>query len=80
MVSSFTNDTDNQYIAGLLDPLVARHYLIILNIDCCRNTNLIPFEGVLVYNRLLWLGIAPLVMVSMYRYFHLLQSALTLKK
>jgi hypothetical protein len=36
MVSSFTNDTDNQYIAGLLDPLVARHYLIILNIDCCR--------------------------------------------
>jgi ABC-2 type transport system permease protein len=36
MVSSFTNDTDNQYIAGLLDPLVARHYLIIPNIDCCR--------------------------------------------
>ena len=80
MVSSFTNDTDNQYIAGLLDPFgsEALSYYTKYWTVAEKNTNLIPFEGVLVYNRLLWLGIALLVMVFMYRYFSFTQSALTL--
>ena len=82
VVGSFTNDTDNQYIAGLLDPFgsEALSYYTKYWTVAERNTNLLPFEGVLIYNRLLWLGISLLVLVFMYRYFSFTQSALTFGK
>jgi ABC-type transport system involved in multi-copper enzyme maturation permease subunit len=53
-------DIDNKTIAALIDPFgmtaigrLAEYWTVTE-----RNTRLIPFEGVLLWNRLLWLGVA----------------------
>jgi ABC-2 type transport system permease protein len=45
-----------------------------------KNNNLLPFEGVVLYNRLLWFGVSLLILGLMYRYFSFTQSALTIGK
>lgn len=82
MVSSFTNDADNRFIAGLLDPFgsEALSYYTKYWTVSEQNVNLLPFEGVVIYNRLLWLGISLLVLVLLYRYFSFTQNALTFGK
>lgn len=61
-------DIDNRTIASLIDPFgmtavsrVAEYWTI-----ADRNTRLIPLEGVLLWNRLLWLGIAVVTAVFGY--------------
>ncbi len=56
-------DLDNKTIAALIDPFgstaigrIAEYWTV-----AERNTRLIPLEGVLLWNRLLWLGVAALV-------------------
>ena len=57
------SDLDNKTLAALIDPFGSRalgtltEYWTIAE----RNTRLIPLEGVLLWNRLLWLGVAALV-------------------
>jgi ABC-2 type transport system permease protein len=56
-------DIDNKLLASMIDPFGSQalrgltEYWTIAE----RNTRLIPFEGVLLWNRLLWLGIALLI-------------------
>jgi ABC-2 type transport system permease protein len=56
-------DVDNKTLAALLDPFGARAVRTITEYWTIaeRNTRLVPFEGVLLWNRLLWLGIAVVV-------------------
>ncbi len=63
MISSFTNDADNRYLAGILDPFgsEALSYYTQYWTVAEKNVNLLPFEGIIVYNRLLWLGISLIV-------------------
>lgn len=82
MISSFTNDADNRYLAGILDPFgsEALSYYTQYWTVAEKNVNLLPFEGIIVYNRLLWLGISLIVFVLLYRYFSFTQTALTFGK
>jgi ABC-2 type transport system permease protein len=82
MVGSFTNDADNRFITGFLDPFgsEALSYYTKYWTVAEQNVNLLPFEGVIIYNRLLWLGISLLVFGFLYRYFSFTQSALTFGK
>ncbi|WP_293870394.1 M1 family aminopeptidase [Flavobacterium sp.] len=45
-----------------------------------KNENLLPFDGVILYNRLLWFGISVLLFILIYRYFSFTQNALSLKR
>ncbi|HET7133733.1 MAG TPA: ABC transporter permease, partial [Gammaproteobacteria bacterium] len=60
IASSLTGDLDRQTLAALADPfgtgplVTATKYWTVAE----RNTQLLPLEGVLLYNRLLWLGVA----------------------
>ena len=82
MVSSFTNDADNRYIAGLLDPFGSEaisYYTKYWTVSE-QNTNLLPIKELVIYNRLLWLGISLFVLGFLYRYFSFTQNALTFGK
>ena len=56
-------DVDNRNLAALIDPFGSRalgtltEYWTISE----RNARLIPFEGILLWNRLLWLGVAAII-------------------
>ncbi|MEZ7506787.1 M1 family aminopeptidase [Flavobacterium sp. Arc2] len=80
MVSSFTNDADNRFIAGLLNPFggdALRYYTQYWTVSE-KNVNLLPFEGVVIYNRMIWLGVSLLIFGFLYRYFSFTQNALTI--
>jgi ABC-2 type transport system permease protein len=80
MVSSFTNDADNRFIAGLLDPFggdALRYYTQYWTVSE-KNVNLLPFEGAVMYNRMIWLGVSLLIFGFLYRYFSFTQNALTI--
>jgi len=69
----FLGDMDNKWLAALVDPsgvtaldLTARYWSV-----AQKNTMEIPLEGVLLWNRLLWLGIGLLVTVIGYRMFRM---------
>ena len=36
-----------------------------------QNENLLPFEGVIIYNRLIWMGISLVILGLLYYYFYL---------
>ncbi|MDI1316733.1 M1 family aminopeptidase [Flavobacterium sp.] len=82
IVSSFTQDADNKYVVALFEPFGSEalsyytKYWTIFE----KNENLLPFEGVVLYNRLIWLGISIVILGLMYRYFSFTQTAFTFKK
>ncbi len=56
---AFTSDLENRYVAALLDPIglgsfeLATRYWTVVE----RNTELLPFTGNLLANRLIWIGL-----------------------
>ena len=56
-------DVDNRSLAALVDPFASRAVSTLTEYWTIseRNTRLIPLEGILLWNRLLWLGIAAVV-------------------
>jgi len=82
IVGSFTNDVDNRYLVALLDPFGsdALSYITKYWTVYEKNENLLPFEGVIIYNRLIWLGVSLLIFGLIYKYFSFNQTALTLFK
>jgi len=56
-------DVDNRTLAAMLDPFGARAVSVLTEYWTIaeRNTRLVPLEGVLLWNRLLWLGVAALI-------------------
>lgn len=80
IVQSFTKDADNRYVVALFEPFGsdALQYFTRYWTVYERNENLLPYTGVVLYNRLIWLGISTLILAGMYRYFSFTQTALTL--
>ncbi|MDF2436636.1 MAG: hypothetical protein K0Q95_1012 [Bacteroidota bacterium] len=75
IASSLLQDIDNQYMAALLEPFgeqalnqTTRYWS-----PAEQNTLSIPFEGVLLYNRLLWFGIGLGVTILTYLRFQFSQ-------
>lgn len=68
---SLTQDLDNKELAAMFDPFGGRanayytQYWTIYE----QNENILPFEGLVIYNRLLWTGIGLLIFGGVYRLF-----------
>ncbi|OUR91173.1 hypothetical protein A9Q87_11500 [Flavobacteriales bacterium 34_180_T64] len=79
IVANLLSDPDNRYISALLDPYgaeAANYYTRYWTVSE-QNEQLLPVKGIIIYNRLLWLGIASLVFGFVYKYFKFSQNALT---
>ena len=82
IIGSYAADLDNKFIVGLLDPFgsEALNYYTKYWTVSENNENLLPFESLIVYNRLLWFGISMFILGVFYRYFSFTQTALTVGK
>jgi ABC-2 type transport system permease protein len=82
IVGSFGSDLDNKFIVALLDPFgsEALNYYTKYWTVSENNENLLPFESIIIYNRLLWFSVSILILGVFYRYFSFTQTALTLGK
>lgn len=82
IVESFTENVDNRYLVALFEPFgsEALNYTTKYWTVFEKNENLLPYTGVVLYNRLIWMGVSILILGLMYRYFSFTQTALTLRK
>lgn len=77
--SVLTQDSDNKILSAMLDPFGAQansfytEYWTIYE----RNENPLPFGDIILYNRLLWTGIAAFIFGFVYRIFSFDQEAVT---
>ena len=72
---SILNDIDNRFISALLDPFggqAANYYTRYWTV-AEQNELMLPFKGVIIYNRLLWFGIASLFLVWYLNISHLVK-------
>lgn len=79
MLADFASDVDNRYIAALLDPFgsEASSYYTQYWTVAEKNIQQLPVKGVIIYNRLLWLGIAGLIFGVVYYFFTFSQNAIS---
>ncbi len=84
LASNLLSDSDNRFLAAMIDPFGgdALAYYTKYWTVAEQNEQFLPFKGVILYNRLLWLGIASLIFGLVYKYFKFSQNAikLTFKK
>ncbi|WP_449403964.1 M1 family aminopeptidase [Flavobacterium aurantiibacter] len=82
VVQSYASDAENRAIAAYLDPFgyEALSYYTQYWTVYERNNLALPFEGYIIYNRLLWLGISLLILGLIYRAFSFSQNGITLFK
>jgi len=80
LMVSLVSGPDQGYLTGLLNPMggSAVNYYTKYWTLTELNTLTIPFEGLIIYNRLLWLGIATIIFAVVYRYFSFSQSAVVI--
>lgn len=71
VAGTFMSDMDNQHLASLLDPfggaatdLITKYWSV-----ADKNTRLLPLDGVLLWNRLIWMGVAAAVFLFGYMRF-----------
>ena len=79
MAESLLSNPDNRFWSALFDPFggqAANYYTRYWTV-AEQNELMSPFKGVVIYNRLLWLGIANLVFAGVYRLFSFSQNAFT---
>ncbi len=81
LAGNFMADLDTKYIGALLDPLgmnavsYETQYWTVEE----ENTLLLPIEGFILYNRLLWTGISLLIFALIYNRFNFQHTAPSLK-
>jgi ABC-2 type transport system permease protein len=75
LMDGISSDIDKKDLAALLDPTgsLAFNYVTEYWTPFEKNEKLIPFSGKLLYNRLLWLGIAIAICAFSYIRFHFSQ-------
>ena len=81
IVQGLLSEEENRFIAGIIDPYgdaSLRYYTRYWTL-AEQNESMLPFKGVILYNRLLWLGIAAVVFGAVYKYFSFSQNAISLK-
>lgn len=68
---SLTRDLDNQFFAAIIDPMGigSFRYLTKFWTPAEKNSLLVPFEGALLYNRVLWTTIGMVVFAVGYKLF-----------
>jgi len=79
LMSSLLSDPDNRFIAALLDPYgeqAANYYTRYWTV-AEQNEDMIPIKGVIIYNRLLWLGIGTLIFGFVFKFFKFSQNAIS---
>ncbi len=77
LMVSFVSGPNQGYLIGLLNPMggsAVEYYAKYWTISEF-NTQAIPFDGLIIYNRLLWLGIASTIFTVVYRCFSFSQDA-----
>ena len=79
LMESLLSDPENRYLAAMLDPFgaSASNYYTRYWTVSEQNELYLPIKEVIIYNRLLWLGIASLVFGLVYKYFSFSQNAFT---
>lgn len=82
VLQSFAAESDNLKNIALFDPFggSAVAYLTKYWTISEKNTNNIPFEGVFLYNRLIWLSIAVLIFSAVTYTFSFTQSSFSFKR
>ena len=77
IAASFMSDMDNQTLGALLDPfggaavdLITKYWSV-----ADKNARLLPLDGVLLWNRLIWIGVAMLVFLFGYVRFRFTDRA-----
>ncbi len=77
MAESLLSNPDNRFLTALFDPFggqAANYYTRYWTV-AEQNELMPPFKGVVIYNRLLWLGISSLVLAGVYKLFSFSQNA-----
>jgi len=76
LAGSLLTDIDNKHLAGLIDPFGLRAQQAITQYWSIaeKNTRLVPITGVLLTNRLLWLGVATAIFIAAYLRFRFAHS------
>lgn len=77
LMVSFVSGPNNSYLIGLLNPMggsAVEYYTKYWTLSEF-NSQTIPFDGLIIYNRLLWLGIAITIFAVVYHYFSFSQDA-----
>ncbi|CAM1372254.1 ABC transporter permease/M1 family aminopeptidase [Tenacibaculum xiamenense] len=80
LMSSLLSEEENRFIAGLIDPYgdsALKYYTRYWTV-AEQNEVALPFKGLIVYNRLLWLGISSLIFGFVYKKFSFAQNPLSL--
>lgn len=71
IAENLSGNMDHAYGAALLEPFGSNAYMYVTRywMAAEQNALLLPFEGVLLYNRLLWIGVGLLIMIlSFFRF------------
>ena len=79
LVSSILSDPDNRFLSALLDPYgaeAANYYTRYWTV-AEQNEDMLPVKGLVIYNRLLWLGIGALVFGFVFKFFKFSQNAIS---
>ena len=79
LASNLLSDTDNRFLSAMLDPFGgnALEYYTKYWTVAEQNEQFLPFKGIILYNRLLWLGVASVVFGFVYKFFEFSQNALS---
>ena len=79
LTESFLSDPELRYLAALLDPYggAAMQYYTRYWTVAEQNELHIPIKEVILYNRLIWLGVAGVIFGLVYKFFEFSQNALS---
>ncbi|CAM1348844.1 ABC transporter permease/M1 family aminopeptidase [Tenacibaculum halocynthiae] len=80
LMQSLLSEEGNRLLAGLIDPYgdAALNYYTRYWTLAEQNEATLPFKGIVIYNRLIWLGVAALIFATVYKKFSFSQNAVTL--
>ncbi len=79
LASSLLSDPDNRFMSALLDPYgeaAANYYTRYWTVSE-QNELMLPIKGVIIYNRLLWLGVGALIFGLVFKFFKFSQDAIS---
>ncbi|WP_445956983.1 M1 family aminopeptidase [Yeosuana sp.] len=79
IVANLLADPENRLISSLLDPFgeqAANYYTRYWTVSE-QNEMMLPFKGIVIYNRLIWLGIAAVIFGLVFRFFTFSQNAIS---
>ncbi|WP_142785646.1 ABC transporter permease/M1 family aminopeptidase [Changchengzhania lutea] len=80
LLETLFSDQDNRFLTAILDPFgsSASNYYTRYWTIAEQNELHLPIKGVILYNRLLWLGIASIIFGMVYKLFSFSQNAMSL--